>query len=267
MNEENNIKIRKMTGWFDEEDLQLFDFVMTKVNSEGYLGDVAEIGIYYGKSLAKLASYNRTNEKVVGIDSYIKTREQFNKIIENVESVSKCQANDINILRRDSYRTDITNIGSNYYHNCKVVHVDGSHAGLNVYHDLELADQLMNDFGILILDDWHNKSFPHIQEAFYAYTNAHPASFEKFLISNRKCYMCRPNKLSSWLWYTETELPKFLKTTPEGQGLLSINTIIKTENYVNNSVIVMFDHNDPIDRNDHAYVTIHSKYDKSEAII
>ncbi len=259
--QENNIKIRKIKGWFDEEDLQLFDFVMTKVNSDIAFGNIAEVGIYYGKSLAKLATYARTNEKIVGIDAYIGTREQYNEIFKNIQSVSKCQVNDINIVRQDSYKTDVASLGSSYYHNCKVVHIDGNHSGINVYHDLELADHLMNDFAVLILDDWNNKFYPHIQEAFYTYVAKHPGSFEKFLISNRKCYLCRPNRLSSWLWHTETQLPEFLKATPEGKHLLSLNTIIKTENYLNNSTIVMFDHNDPINTVDHAYVMLHSKYD------
>lgn len=63
--QENNIKIRKIKGWFDEEDIQLFDFVMTKVNSDIAFGNIAEVGIYYGKSLAKLATYARTNEKLL----------------------------------------------------------------------------------------------------------------------------------------------------------------------------------------------------------
>lgn len=262
MNEEHNFKIRKMKGWFDEEDIQLFDFVMTKVNEDGVSGDIAEIGIYYGKSLAKLASFINLDygEKILAIDSYIRDNNQHNEIIRNIQAVSSCSNSDINILTVDSYRTDIPGIGNKFYHNCKVVHLDGSHAGINVYHDLELADKLMDDYGVLILDDWNNKTFPHIQEAYYKYSTLHPVAFEKFLISNRKCYLCRPNRLSSWLWHTETKLPEFLKTTNEGQLLLSKNSIIKTENYVNNSTIVMFEHNEPIEQIDHAYTTIHNKY-------
>lgn len=258
----NNENISKIRGWFNICDIYLFDYILNNLEKEGIVGNIIEIGVYYGKSFVKLSQYinnNYDNENLIGIDSYIRDNGQYDIIIENIKNNSDINIDKkVSIIIEDSFNLNSSFNNNKYFHNCKLIHIDGSHAGLNVYHDIELADQLLNENGILIIDDWHNCCYPDIQEAFYKYQLLHPNSFSIFLISLDKCYVCRPHTLNSWLWHIETEITNFLKIDSISSKILETIDIIKTKNNFTNSVIIFNNLND-VAHNDKAYEILHSK--------
>lgn len=70
-------------------------------------------------------------------------------------------------------------------------HADGSHKYDNVWNDIKLADALMGEEGILVLDDFQNPHYPQVQAATYSYISSYPDSFKVILIGGNKAVLCR----------------------------------------------------------------------------
>jgi hypothetical protein len=94
-----------------------------------------------------------------------------------------------------------------------VLHSDGSHFYDNVYSDLILANKLLTEDGIIILDDFGNPHYPQVQAAAYAYLAAFPEHFAFFITGENKAFLCRPSRHKNFLNYALAKFPKDMETS------------------------------------------------------
>jgi len=233
---EINEKIDLMKGWFADIDKFIFDFLLDLQSKEHYVGHLGEIGVYYGKCLCKLAQYINENECLFGIDKYFSQENQKTSILNGIKRVSNMSLKQLHCLEADSNNIIVGNkIDDIMLQNqFRFIHIDGSHAGYNVYHDLELADNWLNKNGILVMDDWNYMIYPDVQKAFFRYQLLHPKSFEMFVLTDKKAYICRPSMHAYYL-YKAHELKEFLKEYNFTE------TICETNNQLDTKTLFIFD--------------------------
>jgi len=70
--------------------------------------------------------------------------------------------------------------------------IDGDHSAAAVLNDLTLADSVLNDGGIVIMDDIFNETSPDVMVGFCRYMMQNPARLAPVAISPNKVFLSRP---------------------------------------------------------------------------
>ena len=195
-------KYGNIAGWLSDISCALCDIILTLQEEEGVRGDLMEIGVAFGKTAFMMHLHARENETIILNDI---SRDLLDDVVSRMRSERS-----INI--RSFYQSSDT-IDILHIHECSVrfVHIDGDHRYQGVLADLIIADRVLSDDGILVLDDFSVPQFLGITAAYYEYAALHPGRFKMFLAGHNKAYVCRPDKANGFLKFVRDRLPGELR--------------------------------------------------------
>lgn len=172
-------------GYFSPEGAVLFDIFLGLQEHEDIRGNMLEIGVYKGKSVALAVQHLRPEEQFVMIDGthyideakatlepYLKGRGVYHKKMSNLITTES-----IGLAPRSM----------------RWIHIDGGHTGYEVTSDLEMAEKLLADDGVLAMDDFFFPMYPQVTEAIYGYLANNPFKLTLILVGYLKGYFCRPS--------------------------------------------------------------------------
>jgi len=163
-------------------------------------GAAVEIGVHHGRYSAAM-NYFPKNTKLYAFDIW-------NEPLQNT-GPTQCGTNEMltfqtemNRKARFPERIVATQINS-FMNKRKIVdiikepvrifHVDGGHDVRHVLNDLSIADEVMAEDGVVIIDDFFNMSFPGITEAVYLYLQKRGPMIP-FLQIGWKLFLCSQYK-------------------------------------------------------------------------
>lgn len=159
-------RYRVIRGWLHAEDFRLFDVLLS---SQGD-GDLVEVGAYHGASAILLGLHTRPAEAFTVCDLFGEaagddanraenestyadlTREKFERNYLSVlpELPTIVQRSSLEILEHVDEAT------------CRFVHVDGSHLYDYVRSDLQTARAMLQQTGVVAVDDWRMEHTPGV---------------------------------------------------------------------------------------------------------
>lgn len=188
---------QEVLGWVDPE---IFGFLESIAwvpwNSSG---GVAEIGVYQGRFFLLLRSLLAESEVSLAVDVF--EDQSLNVDGSGINaSRSVFEANlrihdpfageEVQVRQGDStdqnFQRQLTEEFSGHF---RFVSVDGGHTRFHTVNDLLLAQQLVTNQGIVILDDILNPHWLGVIEGFFSFMSAAP-TLVPFAIGNNKLYMC-----------------------------------------------------------------------------
>jgi hypothetical protein len=147
------------------------------------ISHVMEIGVYKG-GWALTTLLNSNSHKVYGIDPY--------PGLESIHSDLKSHIIKLQLASRfflfDS-KTEFLNKNSNLLNSFSIIHIDGEHTESAVQSDLEFAIKLLDENGIIIVDDFFDRRFPGVSSALLFFMKAY--DFRIYLITDHKAYLCK----------------------------------------------------------------------------
>jgi hypothetical protein len=204
-------KSRSLLEYFESVDGMMtvnaaagFLAVFQEMRRCGSRGHWFETGVYKGKSATLLCGSAADDEDVVLIDvGYHDTWDHLNALHGSIIST---------VSESETVEYAFPSI-KKYYGKTMVLHSDGSHFYDNVYSDLILANKLLTEDGIIILDDFGNPHYPQVQAAAYAYLAAFPEHFAFFITGENKAFLCRPSRHKNFLNYALAKFPKDMETS------------------------------------------------------
>jgi hypothetical protein len=159
-----------------------------------------EIGVYKGKffSLVEYASKG-TGLYLIGIDPFTLEGQSKSEILQSF-SQNGLETGRIDVI--EGLSTDPNSLNSliKILNNRQLVlcHVDGSHKEQDVYNDLTMLDQFVANDGIVICDDFWNKSQLSVTTAVFRYVLSETGNLKPFLLANTKLYLARKNHLDHY---------------------------------------------------------------------
>lgn len=149
-------------GWLYPNAIELIDFIdrcQDKMDVRGHLG---EIGLYHGKLFIFLYLLARGGENVVGVDLFTQdNREPFDANLGRYTYPGK----DPVIVESDSVELgadDFIELAGGRY---RMLSVDGGHLVDEVLHDLCVANAVLADGGVVLLDDYFDPRWHGVSEA------------------------------------------------------------------------------------------------------
>jgi hypothetical protein len=185
-------KLPKVKGYMDV--LDAFVFTQTAAAHEAMKaeGAVAEIGVFFGRSLFLLREIYGT-DKILGMDLFDIPAEggnlaQIDQILAYSDRFEFGVTRDM-LLQADSTKlkpeTILDAIGP-----VKFFSVDGGHMLHHVECDSLLADTVLTDEGVIAFDDSFNPEWPEVTAGIIDFLRSHP-DYATFCISDKKLYVCR----------------------------------------------------------------------------
>lgn len=191
--------ISKMNGWFDAYSLTIFDILLNLQLKNKIYGNILEIGVWEGKSAAAFIDKLYDKDKLYLVDPELKTKKE--KVSKNLSLISHNSKEKVFYfpLKSEDFKNEIATL--HILNSFRFIHIDGNHTAEDVYKDLELADLLLFNNGIVVLDDFFNMIYPQVTEAIFNYIFTNPYRFKLFLCGYNKAYLCRPSLYSKYYTY------------------------------------------------------------------
>jgi predicted O-methyltransferase YrrM len=188
----------RLEGWFWPDSIAIWDSLLSFQKSAGVAGHFLEIGVYLGKSAVLSTLHSRDNEACILVDAIIQK-----DLRPTIDSIKPS-----NVIYAQMRSTDMLHSGALAKHpaNFRWIHIDGEHTGMAVINDLNIANTLLNDDGVMIVDDFFNPQYPQITAAVFDWLRVHPIELTLFLIGDNKGYLCRPRSTHSYLLYVKDSL-------------------------------------------------------------
>lgn len=184
---------QKVDGWLYLKALRLTDFLDKCQAFANIHGNIGEIGLYFGKYFIFLYLICRNNENIVGVDLF-ESSEWEKKFYKNFKNWRYLKKEPI-IIKRNSLQIDTKELLEKANGPYRMFSVDGGHSTEVALHDLRLANEVLVDGGIIMLDDYFDPKFPGVSEAVCRFFLLHSgqARVAPFLITGNKLFLATTN--------------------------------------------------------------------------
>ena len=169
-----------------------FISILKHQEAENNIGDIVEFGVYKGKSAFLLAHFINPPENLVLVDT---------RILSEVSEIKKI-APGVRIFETSSKKfSESRKMSGDLHKKVRFLHIDGNHTFDNVAEDMEIAEKLVTDDGLVVLDDFLNPNYPQVQAATYRHLYTKNSRFAVFLIGGNKAFLCNKKNHNRWLNY------------------------------------------------------------------
>jgi methyltransferase family protein len=190
-------RFSSLPGWFMEESAAIWDCLFEFQIRQQIHGHALEIGVYRGKSAALICLHMAQQEKLLLVDP------------QGLESVKATllpvKPENVICYSCISRRLPMTDLLA-LYGRCRWIHIDGEHSASTCSHDLGLADLLLSDQGVLVVDDFMSPRHPQVTASVFNYMHSHPFSFRIFLCGFLKAYLVRPQHIFRYMHFVRDNL-------------------------------------------------------------
>jgi Methyltransferase domain len=188
-----NAQIAAIPGWFGRIDVAAFRVLLPETADHLCGGDLAELGVYKGKSAVLIGSYLQRGEILTVIDLFgddtgdtangRENHEQYPELTRmHFEREYKAIHGVLPVVIQD-FSSAISEHASHGSH--RFVHIDASHLYKNVVADIAVARLLLKPDGVVVLDDYRNGHTPGVAAAAW---QAMSAGLHPFLLTPMKMY-------------------------------------------------------------------------------
>ncbi|MEO0912005.1 MAG: class I SAM-dependent methyltransferase, partial [Pseudomonadota bacterium] len=145
-------------GSFNLQSQVIWDIFLKFQKDHGISGHMFEIGVQFGKSAILSALHAHPNEALVYCDLYLRDDAQAH--------VSQVAGPGAAFLRKSSASISVERELIQEEKGYRWIHIDGNHSAQFVYNDLVIADRILDETGIVVLDDFFSVQYPQVTEAF-----------------------------------------------------------------------------------------------------
>ncbi len=189
---------RQVEGWVAAELLDHLRCISRAQDDAKFTGNIAEIGVFRGKLLIALAHLTRPGERCVAIDI-------FDDQAKNIdgsgagslgllrENFKKFAPDDCELvtIQADSLAMTIDQrvaVGLNHGP-FRMFSVDGGHTVQHALNDLLIAQDLLSDGGVVLLDDIFHRHWPGVTEALGLFYSRYVPRIAPFLHAYNKLFL------------------------------------------------------------------------------
>lgn len=189
-------KMHGIQGFLSQADAYLWKEILDYQTTRGLDGDLAEIGVYFGRSYILMALLAGSGEKVFGCDLFIvssgkngKRRSQYRVFLDNAEQVG-IGIDESCIYTGDSGDLDLTEIKRTFAP-IRFFSIDGGHYIEHIRTDSAVATEALHEGGIIAFDDFCNPQWPEVTYGIYEFLDRHDDAYQMFAVSRKKAYIAR----------------------------------------------------------------------------
>jgi predicted O-methyltransferase YrrM len=183
---------RATKGWFFWEAAAVWDSLLCFQARSGVSGPMLEIGVHHGLSAALLLLHAAARgERVVLVDRHPQDK-KVHRTFRRLPEAARHAA-----IRVEADSRNLRSVAQVTAHRGEYrwIHIDGEHSSAALRNDLEIADEMLGEEGILCVDDIFNVLYPHLTETLFQMARENPDRYRVFLFGYHKAYLVRPQHL------------------------------------------------------------------------
>lgn len=181
---------QKLEGWFFPIDMILFGLLEQYQRQANVIGDIAEVGVWKGKSLVYLAQLTERRNNIYAFDWFM------DDCLEQTQANVKQYAGDapIQYIKGDTSDYTFSQMTEIIKNPLRMLHIDAGHEYHEVLHTMHLLAPFVHDQGVIMMDDYQDREFPGVHSAVldFCYSTTHNSRFVPFLIGANKTYLANP---------------------------------------------------------------------------
>lgn len=190
-------------GFLSADEATLFAILGQAQNENGFKGDIAEFGVWRGRSALVLHQLLQERDRLFAIDIFDlrdPAHPYFNDpsiFAAHCERLGATQG--IEIIKADTTLASDQITAAIAPRSCRMVHVDGGHTYQVAKVDIDHAFRAVSEDGIIVCDDILAKKFPGVTQAFVEASLRNP-DFVPIALSKKKVWTA--HKKNSVLYKT-----------------------------------------------------------------
>lgn len=167
---------RTVSGWQTPGAVQMMTMLIELQWLTGVRGNIAEIGLYHGKTFFLLHRGLRADEAILGVDPFDDGDTQYGPGLADTFA-THCRrlgadGPECRVVRSRSDRLSAADVLGALGGQVRLFHIDGEHTPAAVIHDFDLAAATLCPDGVMIIDDFMHPMLPDVTEAVLARLNA-----------------------------------------------------------------------------------------------
>jgi hypothetical protein len=186
----------RVPGWLDNYSARFIAEIARIQAARGLKGSVAEIGVHMGRLFILLRLLAAPYERALAIDVF--QNQQLNIDGSGAGDERRFRANlerwasmhNVEIIRDSSLNVTAGDVVSKVGR-CRLLSIDGGHTAECTLNDLRLAEHVVTDFGVAILDDYFNPSWPDVTTGAAQFFADSCTTLRPFAITPNKIYLAR----------------------------------------------------------------------------
>ena len=185
-------------GYTSELSLAIIKAICQELYKNNHRLHTLEIGYFKGRT-TNLVLENKSIKHIV-VDPYATINEKHRNRVEFIKLHSRY----------------IEPRVQSYYNNIDYMFIDGGHEKGDLWNDLELANKLLTENGILIVDDikfssdTNGPSYPHLINTIDDYCNTIGSFVKICLVDHKQMILCRPEKFIDYYYFLFFKVPEII---------------------------------------------------------
>lgn len=204
-------KLARIPGWLAVRDAELLRWVLADQTAQGLRGDLAELGVYLGKSACLIGDHVQEGEVFTVIDLFGAPADGAGNVGENADAYPDLTQAAFEAHYRSVHpglpvvvrgpSSDIVRHARAGAH--RFVHVDASHLYEHVRGDVAAARELLGADGVVVFDDFRNAHTPGVAAAVWQEVTL--GELHVLALTENKLYAAwddpgpRADRLARWL--------------------------------------------------------------------
>ena len=180
--------VDKIEGMLPHFAAAVLDAILSFQSKIGVAGNLVEMGVFRGKSAVLIGSHLKQSERFLLVD--------INDQID-YDAISSFSGN-TDIFMRGTGKLQDSKHYQTYLGSARFVHIDASHEYLATFQEMKMAEDMLTEFGIIVMDDFANLHYSQNAAAIFKYLFTSRTNLTMFLVTEQKAYLCRKNAFSSY---------------------------------------------------------------------
>lgn len=199
---QNYLNLSKDTeGWFGKESSAIWDILLEFQSKNNISGNIGEIGVWHGKSALLGAMHQKADEGLLLIDP--RPMVEAKNLLGKAHPNTKCFF--FESISSHFRRSELYSKGASSF---RWFHIDGEHSSQSVFLDLEIANFLLSEDGIISVDDFFFAAYPQVTEAVFSFLKTNHSRLKLILTGFNKGYLCRPIAARKYLEFIKADFHK-----------------------------------------------------------
>jgi Methyltransferase domain len=192
---------KTIKGWLSRIDAEILRTILTAQNDGGLSGSVAEIGVHHGRGFVLLCLGLLQGDKAYCIDIF--DDQQLNKDLSGRGDRAILESNlqrfgialeQVRVDPRSSALVQPSDVMSQVGP-IRLFSIDGGHWLDIVASDLALAEQVLAEYGVIALDDFHRAEWPEVSAGYFKWFAGRKRPIVPFAIGFKQLYLCQSDRV------------------------------------------------------------------------
>ena len=206
---------KEVRGWVEPGIHAVLFAIDAFQRDRGLEGGAIEIGIHYGRFFIALANLCEPDTPLVAIDVFENQDKNIDQsgrgnealFINNLNAYCNKAVEEVTILKEDSLEVQVGVTEGLEPGRFRLISIDGGHTPVHTFNDLQLAERLLAEGGVVFIDDILHPFWMGVMEGVMRYRLFTPGALIPFLVTANKMALCKATYHSAYLEFFAKRFP------------------------------------------------------------